>query len=203
MRPPLAPAVALGGSLLLAAAAGGRLAATPRADVAAICDAERESGTPMRRSLASVAEWTRDHVRSPEEQLFFSSLRDAPLAERADRLRLHARAAGIPACPLADTYAELAREALYRADMQSLCSTVTFPGFSELDPTERVDALEAWTRERAASPRTSALIGALREATTPDERARAFRQAAGEIDVVTCDLAALLGRPAVEACTVR
>jgi hypothetical protein len=148
----------------------------------------------MRRSVARVSDWARDHLVTSEEQLFFSSLRDAPLPERADLLRRHARALGVPFCPLADTYAELASEALYRADMQALCSYVTFPAFAELDPEARVAALEAWTRERAASPRTSALVDALRQAKDAEERAAVLRQAAGEIDVVTCDLAGLLGR---------
>ena len=203
MRPPLAATVALGGAMLLAAVGGGRLAASTRADVTAMCHAEGRSGAPMRRSLAPVSEWMRDHLTNPEEQLFLSSLRDAPLAARADRLRRHARAAGVDPCPLADTYGELASEALYQSDMQALCSYVTFPAFEELDPEERVAAIEAWMREHAASPRTSALVGALQDAADPGERARVLREAAREIDVVTCDLAGLLGRPAIEACPMR
>jgi hypothetical protein len=204
MRPSfLAPAVGLGGVVLLLAVGAARLGATTRGDVVVLCEAERRSGTPMRRSMASVSEWIRDHLATPEEQLFFSSLRDAPLAERGERLRRHARAAKVQSCPLADTYDELAGEALYREDMQALCSYVTFPGFAELDPEERVAALEAWTRERAASPRTRALVEALGQATGAEDRVRAIRQAAAEIDVVTCDLAGLLGRPADLSCTVR
>jgi hypothetical protein len=200
---PRPPAVALGGALLLAAVGGARLGATARRDVVTLCEAEQRSGTPMRRSLAAVSEWTRDHLATPEEQLFFSSLRDAPLPERAERLRRHARAAGLLSCPLADTYAELASEAVYRADMQALCSYVTFPTFAELEPQARVAALEAWTHERAASPRTNALVATLRQATDAEERARVLRQAAREIDIITCDLAGILGRPADVSCTVR
>ncbi len=174
--------------------------ATVRGDVVTICDAEGDSGRPLRQGLAAVSEWTQDRLRTAEGQRFFSSLRDAPVAERAALLESRARAAHVASCPLAATFAALASEASYRADMQGLCSYVTFPAFAELDEASRAAAIEAWVRERATSPRTQALVPALRGATSSAERARVLREAAGEIDVVTCDIAGLVARPVVLSC---
>jgi hypothetical protein len=176
------------------------VSATVRHDLVTICDAEVESGGSLRRGLAGVSEWTRDRLRTPEGQRLFASLRDSPMAERAALLADRARAEGIASCPVAETYAALAREAAYRVDMQGLCSYVTFPGFADLDEASRVAAIEAWVRERGTSPRTDALVRALRAASSAGERALALRLAAAEIDVLTCDIAGVAARPAVVTC---
>jgi hypothetical protein len=177
-----------------------RLGATSeRADVAALCDAEVRSGLSMRGDMARVSQWVRANLGTPRIHAAFSSLRDTPIAERATRLRALARSVGVRGCPMAQTLDELAQEAIYRADMQALCSYFTFPGLDDLEDDARADALEAWIRERARSPRTSALAAALHDARST-ERADLLRQVAGEVDVWSCDVAKVLEVPAVRAC---
>jgi hypothetical protein len=178
------------GLALLGAVVAWRLSeSTYRSEIEAICQGEIASGLSMRSDIARVTERVRARLRTPEGNLFFSSLRDTPVERRADRLRAAGRVLGIQACPLADSYSGLAIEARYRSDMQRLCSYVTFPGIAELDGPARVAVLEAWIEENAGSPRTRDLAIGLRTSGTPSENARLLRDAANEVDVLTCDVA--------------
>jgi hypothetical protein len=178
------------GLALLGAVVVWRLAeSTYRSDIEAICQGEIASGLSMRSDIARVTERVRARLWTAEGNLFFSSLRDTPVERRADRLRAAGGALGIQACPLADSYAGLAAEARYRSDMQRLCSYVTFPGIAELDGTAQAAVLKAWIEENAASPRTRDLAIDLRTSGTPSESARLLRDAANEVDVLTCDVA--------------
>jgi len=178
------------GLALLGAVVAWRLSeSTYRSEIEAICQGEMASGLSMRSDSARVTERIRARLRTPEGNLFFSSLRDTPYDRRADRLRAAGGGLGIQACPLADSYAELVMEARYRSDMQRLCSDVTFPGLAELDGAAQVAVLKAWIEENAGSPRTHDLAIGLRTSGTPSETAKVLRDAANEVDVLTCDIA--------------
>jgi hypothetical protein len=83
----------------------------------------------------------------------------------------------------------------YRADLQRLCSYVTFPGLADGDDAARLDALEAWIASDASNARTKALAGPLRDAETPAERARVLRAASRAMVIFTCDIARTIESP--------
>jgi hypothetical protein len=187
---------AVAGSVLVAGVVAWRLAgASVQRDVAAICGAESRSGWTLRREMPALTEWIRGHLTTPEGNTIFASLGDVGAAERGSRLRAEAAARGIEACPLAAAYDGLAADADARAELQRVCSYVTFPDLSALDDAARLDALEAWIERDASTPRTRALAGLLRDASTPADRAAVLRAAATALDVFTCDVAGVLERP--------
>jgi hypothetical protein len=103
--------------------------------------------------------------------------------------------AGTRAGPTAESYESLAIEADYRADLQHLCSYVTFPDLAHGDDAARLSALEDWIEGQAKNPRTRALAGSLRSAETPAERARVLREASRAVGIFTCDVAKTIETP--------
>jgi hypothetical protein len=190
---------ALGCALLVAVVAARLCASGERADVALLCDGEARSGLAVRSDLAGVSRWIRAHLRTVPVERAFAAVRDSPLDERSGRLRALARGAGLRGCPLADTFDALANEAAYRGELQTLCSYVTFPGLAELDDAARVEALEAWIRESASTPRMRALAAPLAEAP-PRQRAALLKAVAREVDVWTCDVAKVFDAAAMPLC---
>ncbi len=189
----------LAGLLLVGGVAAWRLASTTvRGDVAVICHAEARSGLTLARDMPALNEWMRGHLDTREGNELLSTLHDTPADRRASRLRDSADAAGIGPCPLAQSYDSLVADADYRADLQRLCSFVTFPKLADpaaSDDAARLGALEDWIDTQAGSARTKALAGPLRSATTPAERANVLRVASREMDVFTCDVARAIEAP--------
>ncbi|HTB77547.1 MAG TPA: hypothetical protein VK762_30090 [Polyangiaceae bacterium] len=189
-------AAGLAGLLLVGGVAAWRLAsATYRGDLAAICHAEARSGLTIARDMPALNEWMRGQLATREGNELLSTLHDTPADRRASRLRDSADAAGIGPCPLAQSYDSLVADADYRADLQRLCSLLTFPDLAASDDPARLDALEDWIDTQAGSARTKALAGPLRSAATPAERANVLRVASREMDVFTCDVARTIETP--------
>ncbi len=186
--------------MLIVGVVAWRLAgATYRADVETICHAEARSGFTLRKDMPALGEWVRGLLATPEGNEFYASLADAPMADRATRLRSEALALGLAPCPMARSYEELVADGESRADLQRLCSYATFPGLERLDDASRLQVLEAWIASEATSARTKALAEPLRTAERPEARARVLRAAAKEIDVYSCDLAKTIERPPPDA----
>jgi hypothetical protein len=124
-----------------------------------------------------------------------ASLHDTPVDRRGSRLREAADGARLGACPLAQSYESLVADADYRADLQRLCSYVTFPDLAASDDAARLAALEDWIETQASNARTKALAAPLRSAQSPAERAIVLRAASREMDVFTCDVARTIETP--------
>src|SRR4029077_15658250 len=118
----------------------------------------------LRRDMPALGEWVRAHLATPEGNELCAALGDAPFVDRAARLRSEARPRGLAACPLARSYEELAAEADARADLQRLCSYVTFPGIEQADDGARLERVESWIERDGASAGTKALAEPLRRA---------------------------------------
>jgi hypothetical protein len=190
--------VAIGalGLALIGGVVAWRLAgATYRADVETICRAEARSGLTLGKDMPALTAWLHGHLATPDGSELLARLGDAPMADRAPRLRSAAAELGIGACPMAEAYEGLVAEGDYRADLQRLCSYVTFPDLAGADDSARLAALEEWIESRAANDRTKALAGPLRSAETPAERAGLLRAASREVDIFTCDVARVIESP--------
>ncbi len=199
-REPRIAAVVLAGLLLVGVVVAWRLTgATARGDVETICRAELRSGLTLARDMPALTEWLRGHLGTPEGNALLSSLGDAPVPDRAPRLRSAAAALGLGECPMAQSYEALVADGDYRADLQRLCSYVTFPDLAAGDDATRLATLEAWIAGDAANARTRALAGPLRDAETPADRARVLREASRAIDIFTCDVAKVLETPVPDA----
>jgi hypothetical protein len=189
-------AVAVGGVALVTVVVAWRLGgASVRGDIETICFAELRSGWTLRTEMPALTEWTRRHLTTPEGNTLDAALRDVAMAERGQRLRAEAAAHGIGSCPLAASYDALALEGDERADLQRLCSYVTFPDFANGDDRARLEVLEAWIERDASTARTRALAGPLRDAATPADRAQVLRAASSAVDMLRCDLAGILETP--------
>ncbi len=163
----------LAGAALVGGVVVWRLAgSTYRADVETICNAESRSGLGIRKDMPALGEWLRGHLATPEGNELLSTLGERPLAERADRLPPAAGALGIAACPMAEAYEQLVADGDYRAELQRLCSYVTFPELGQTDDPARLQTLEDWIDTQASDPRTKALADPLRAAATPAARRR-------------------------------
>jgi hypothetical protein len=189
--------IAVWGASMGAALVGGvvawRLAGTTlRADVETICSAELRSGLTMRHEMPALGDWVRGHLATPEGNELLSTLGDLPMAERAGRLQASAAAQGVTPCPMAASYDALVAEGDARADLQRLCSYVTFPDLAQGDDAARLALLEDWIAREAKDPRTKGLADPLRAAESPGDRARVLRAASREIGIVTCDVAKVL-----------
>src|SRR5580698_3177306 len=195
-REPRIAAVVLAGLLLVGAVVAWRLTGvTARGDVETICRAELRSGLTLARDMPALTEWLRGHLATPEGNALLSSLGDAPVADRAPRLRSAAAALDLGECPMAQSYEALVTDGDYRADLQRLCSQLTFPDLAAGDDATRLATLEAWIAGEAANARTRALAGPLRDAPTPADRARVLREASRAIDIFSCDVAKVLESP--------
>ncbi len=188
-------AVAAAGAAALAALVVWRFAsASYRGDVAALCDAERRSGFSMETELPALTDWVRGHLTTPEGQTLFSRLEDVPVAERAAWLRAASAPLGIAACATADGYERLGTEGACRAELQGLCSYVTFPGLADEDDEGRLAAVEGWIADHPG-PCASPVAAPLREAASPAGRAAVLRAAAARAGVLSCDVAKVLRLP--------
>jgi hypothetical protein len=172
-----------------------RLHGSYGADVETMCDAEALSGVPLRRDMAAVADWIRARLGTPDGNAFYATLEDLPVVERSARLARAASALGIPSCPLAAAYERLVDDGRVRADMQHLCSRVTFPDLLDLAGEERAAAIERWIDADGATAPVRALGPPIHAAATPQDRARILNDAALAIDVLTCDVAKDLVAP--------
>jgi hypothetical protein len=192
----MAMAAGLAGLLLVGGLTAWRLAgATYRRDLGAMCEAEARSGLTIARDMPALNEWMRGHIITREGNELLSGLHDRPADRRAATLRDAADAAGVRPCPLVPSYEALVADADYRADLQRLCSFVTFPDLAANDDAARLAALEDWIDTQAESARTKALAGPLRSGQTPAERASVLRAAARAMDVFTCDVARTIETP--------
>lgn len=189
-------AAGLAGLLLVGGVTTWRLAgATYRGDLRAMCDAEARSGLTLARDMPALNEWMRGHVTTPEGNELLAGLHDRPADRRASTLRDAADAAGVRPCPLVHSYEGLVADADYRADLQRLCSLVTFPDLAADDDDARLAVLEDWIDTQAESARTKALAGPLRIGQTAAERASVLREASRAMDVFTCDVARTIESP--------
>jgi hypothetical protein len=176
------------------------LSATYAGDVAAICDAERRSGISVHDDTARVTQWIRGHLTTRQGRELFASLRDAPVGVRAHLLRAQARAARSSACPLAESYDALSADDINRRDLQRLCSIITFPDLPNFDPLTRLQVVSEWLLTRGTAPIVHSLAIAASGISTPRDFAALLRNAAGESDVVTCDVARQIEAPQSLSC---
>jgi hypothetical protein len=187
---------ALAGLTLIGGVVLWRLAgATVAVDVETICRAELRSWLTLAREMPALNVWLRGHVATPEGNELLARLGDAPMLDRGPDLRSAAAALGIGECPIAGSYEALVADGDYRAELQRLCSYVTFPDLASGDDAARLTALEEWIEGRATNARTKALADPLRAAETSAARARLLRAASREMDIFTCDVAKTLESP--------
>jgi hypothetical protein len=187
-------------SALTAALLGGVVAwklsaSTYTGDVRTICTAERRSGVEMKRDMARVTRWVRAHLSTREGNELYSSLDGAPLRDRTGRLQTAAAALNMGSCPLAESYAQLAEEAEYRADLQGLCSIVTMHGIEDRGDDARLGVLVAFLDESAQTAKAKALAAPLRRSATLADRAKMLRDAATEAGIFKCDVAQVIEAP--------
>jgi hypothetical protein len=171
------------------------LAATPSADLDAICHAEARSGFAIDREMGRLSAWVLAHLRTPEGASVFRALRDEPLGERATDLALRASAASLGACPLVASYEALDDASRYRADVQHACSRFTFPGMTDLPMSERVQRLAEWLDTQGVSTRGRALSVAIRQEPHVEDVQQWMRNASREAGSFSCDIVATLGAP--------
>jgi len=172
------------------------LGSSYKGDVETICNGEKGSGFTVAKDMSKVTQYVRSHLATPEGNELFSTLSDAKLVDRAKRLETEANNLKIGSCPMVAAYQQVAAEGEYRADVQRLCSTVTFPKLAEQDDDARLARLEEWIDQSAKSPRTKELAEPLRHGT-PADRAKLLRDTGNKVDVFTCDLAKVLEGPAI------
>jgi hypothetical protein len=190
------PGAALGGLGLIVGVVAWRLCgATYRADIETLCGAESRSHLTLSNDMPALNEWLGEHLVTPDGNELLARLGDVPMADRAERLRATATAQGVSACPMAHSYDRLVAAGAYRAELQLLCSYVTFPHLADGDDAARLADVEAWIDNRASDARTRALAGPLRVAQTSAERARLLRAASRDIGIFTCDVAKVLESP--------
>ena len=169
-----------------------------RRDVEVVCGAEARSGLSLGTEMQALGEWTRGQVSTAAGQELLARLGDAPFAERAPVLRAAAAAAGVDPCPMAASYDRLAAEGACRADLQRLCSYVTFPDLAGLDDAARLDAIEDWL-DRDGGLCARAQAAPLRAAGTPADRAHVLREASRAAGILTCDVAKVVEAPPPDA----
>jgi len=190
----------LGTALLGVAVADKLFVATYPRDLATLCNAEAESGFTMSRNTARITAWIQDRLTTPDGGRLLASLRDHPLAERARWLDQRARESGRASCPMVQAYEELSAQWDSRRELQSLCSTVTFPDLGTLDEGTRLQAVDEWIETHASTTVVRSLSSRLRRAGTPVDRAEMLRHAASDVGVLTCDVAKILPVSVKKAC---
>ncbi len=166
-----------------------------RADVDTICNGEKSSGYTADKDMAKVTQWVRDHLGTPEGNQFYSAMSDARMPERAKLLQSKAAEVKVDPCPMVTSLEKVAAEGEYRSDLQHLCSRLTFPKLEEMDDDARVAKLLTWIDQQAKSPRTKELTDPLKQAASPADRARILSDAAGKVDVFSCENSKTLNLP--------
>jgi hypothetical protein len=190
----------LGMGLLAGALVGKLLGASYDQDVETLCNAERASGFTLSGDAAGVTTWLQEHLTTPEGHRLLASLRDMPLPERSRWLEERAGEAGRSSCPMVQTYDDLSRLWDARRDLQSLCSTLTFPEIATLDGDARLELIDEWIETRGEAPILRSLPSRLRQSPTPADRAEVLRDAASDVGVLSCDVAKILAVPFEGSC---
>lgn len=170
------------------------IGASLKSDVETICNAEKGSGYPGDKDMPKVTQWARDRLTTPEGNELFSTLSDAKLNERAKLLQAKATELNVTPCPLVAAIQKVAAEGEYRADLQHLCSRVSFPKLDEMTDDERVSKMKEWIDTLAKSPRTKELVDPLVQAA-PGDRGKLLTDTASKMDVFNCENAKTLGSP--------
>jgi hypothetical protein len=165
-----------------------------RADVETVCNGEKSSGYTADKDMAKVTQWVRDHLGTPEGNQFYSNLNDARLPDRAKQLQSKASELKIDPCPMVQSMERVGAEGEYRADLQRLCSRLTFAKLDEMDNDGRAAKLLEWIDQQARSPRTKELADPLRQAA-PGDRAKILSDAAAKEDVFSCETSKTLLLP--------
>ncbi len=187
------------GAVLLGGVVVWRLwGSTYKGDVRTICDAEKGSGFTIDKDMPKVTDWVRANLETPEGNTLFSTLKDMRLAERSKKLQAEATSVKLAACPMVSAYDRLAAEGEYRADLQHLCSSLTFLKLAEMNDDDRLTKIEDFIDKQAKSPRTKEL-GELLRSTPAAGRAKVLRDTATSMDVFSCDTAKTLDSPQAEA----
>jgi hypothetical protein len=99
---------------------------------------------------------------------------------------------------MVDAYERLAAQNEYRADLQKICSTLTFPDRAEQDDDMRLARLLDFVDTQAKSPRTKELVDSLRN-TAAGARGKLLRTAATDVDIYRCEMARTFESPPPEA----
>ncbi len=187
---------ALFGVVLLGGVVGWRLLGTSyKHDLETICNAEKGSSLQLERESSKLAQWVRDHLGTPEGNSFYAGLGEARVQERATKLQEAADKAGVSPCPLVASYQRIAATSEARADVQHLCSDLSFPKLRTADEDARVAMLQVWTDQSARSPRTKELMATLRQAPPGAARAKVLADAASQYEVYSCANAKSLETP--------
>jgi len=170
------------------------IGASYKGDVETICNAEKGSGYAGDKEMPKVTQWARDHLATPEGNELFSTLNDAKLNDRAKTLQAKAAELKIEPCPLVASIQKVAAEGEYRADLQHLCSRLSFPKLEETSDDGRIARMKEWIEQQAKSPRTKELVDPLQQAT-PAERSKLLADAASKMDVFSCETSKTLASP--------
>jgi hypothetical protein len=195
---PIAAWAAIGAALLASVAAWKLAGSSYAADVLTICDAEQASGFAIEKQMTRVTQWVRAHLTTPEGNELFSTIADTRVVDRAAQLRREATGRKIAVCPMVDAYERLAAQNEYRADLQKICSPLTFPDPGEQDDDMRLARLQAFVDTQAKSPRSRELVDSLRNAAA-GARGKLLRTAAAEADIYRCEMARTFESPPPEA----
>jgi hypothetical protein len=164
-------------------------------DIETICNSEKGSGLSTDKETSKLTAWIRDHLGTPEGNELYSSITEARVADRAKKLQDEADKAHVSPCPIVQSYQQLAATSEARADLQRLCSSLNFPKLLASDDAVRLTMVKDWINTQAKSPRTKELLDQLSQAPPGPERAKVLRDAAGKLDVYSCENAKSLEAP--------
>ena len=179
---------AIVGVLMVGGVVAWRLVGTSyKHDLETICNSEKGSGLSTDKETAKLSQWIRDHLGTPEGNETYSAITDSKVADRAKKLQDEADKAHVSPCPLVQSYQQLAAASEARSDVQHLCSTLSFPKLLASDDATRLTMVQQWADTSAKSPRTKELLDQLRQAPAGPERAKVLRDAAGKLDVYSCE----------------
>jgi hypothetical protein len=165
-------------------------------DVETICNAEKGSGYGMDHDASKVGQWVKDHLGTPEGNQLFAAISESKLVERSKKLKDAASDQGVSPCPITASYEQLAAKGEARADVQHLCSEISFPRLMSADEPGRLDMLLKWIDQSAKSPGTKDIGAALQKAAPGAERAQVLTDAASKLDIFSCGNAKTLATPA-------
>jgi hypothetical protein len=170
-------------------------------DVETICNAEKGSGSSVEHEQSKVTAWIRANLGTPEGNQLYSAIADAKLSERAKKVQDAADQAHVSPCPIVTSYQQMYAQGEARADVQRLCSDLTFPKLLAADDAGRLDMIEKWIDASAQSPKTKELGAALQQAATPADRAKLLSDTASKYDMFSCANAKTLETPTPPAPT--
>ena len=187
---------AIVGVLMVGGVVAWRLVGTSyKHDLETICNAEKGSGLSTDKETSKLSAWVRDHLGTPEGNELYSAITESRVAERCKKLQDEADKAHVAPCPLVQSYQQLAAASEARSDLQHLCSTLNFPKLLASDDAVRMTMIQQWTDAQAKSPRTKEIVEQMRQASAGADRAKVLRDAAGKLDVYSCENAKSLEAP--------